>query len=1310
MADLFDMLNEADASDSQEAAANMNTQPPAIQPTEEYPTTPSTPQQPAPTSPLETREISVLDRVADVGKGIVSGAEGAVIGARKTVRAIGRAVLPESLQDEAIQEKNDSQITAHADQPETVLGKVTADIMKFGLGFVGGRGMLTAAKISTKLPGVIREIVESGVGTAIVADPNEKRLSNILQEYPFLENPVSEFLAAKEDDGLAEGKFKAAMEDMLTTPVAMVLFKSLKLMKNGLMGKGASKELDTTVDDIAKSIDELDASAGKAPEKFADNIIEVPEVKVTADAPEPTQLFRGSKNGEAGDFWTPDEAVAKNYAGEGGHVAKEDVTFKNLLEAPNWMEAKKALGLPQSATMPELITAAKNAGHDGVTFKTTNGPEFIRITQKNDAPATDVGASPEVLAKAADDMASEAFAKNSKGDVIFALKPDQKAAFTKALEGQVVQHRLDNLLTPMQGAFNYSKMDSQVEVKTTLDALANILKPALDKNVGDKQTFGQINSLASLIGSKPEQLVANLRSWGVEDKMMASTVVAAKNWMQSIGDDIFRLSDSIYTGAGGNSAKMEMLRMMDILADVEGMTKSLQKAAARTTAAGRIRTSAKYSGADMKKMLDAYGGPEALDKLAERLALAGKEPDKLLKVVQASGFRKFVDSHNELWINGILSGFKTHAINVISTAANTLAQPLNMIVGGTVRREWADVREGVAIYRGLRQMIGDSFEMSRRAFATEKPVLGANQILEHPQSISSANYNLDSNSWLGWGVDALGKAVRMPGRFLGAEDEFFKQMNYRAKLMAQASREASDMVKNGKLDPKKMVEVFEDGVSKKISEVDKYIHDRFQGGFEYQALTKDSGRKLRPGESIGDNGVKLRQTFGNDEDALRYAEEATFTQDLKTQTWFGNRSFSETLQTAANTHPLLRGLVIPFIRVPANLTRQVFDYTPVVGQLHKRYWADIAAGGTRKSVAIGKLSMGSMFWTGAMFMAMEGGITGRAPGDKEMRERKLESGWQPYSFPIGPEGNQTYVSFQRLDPFGMVLGLAADFSQLANQVDDNQRHSLAMTMTLALAENLSSKSYLKGLVEISSLMGSGYAKEDIFQRMLNMRAGSYVPSWMSAFRPDDEMKNVRTAMDAIMAKIPGLSETVEARRDYFGEKKEYPMQWPYSAINPFTISEDKPDPVRKELARLASSEVQSQFSLPREKHGTLDLSTYKNAKGQTAYDRWIELIGTVKVGGRTFHDKLGDLFKSERYKLANDGTSVYHTGKRPTMIHVEQERYRSAALKEMLREFDQEGRSGKLPFNLSDMVHTDQKNMKRVERAKTPTELLRDLQ
>ena len=87
--------------------------------------------------------------------------------------------------------------------------------------------------------------------------------------------------------------------------------------------------------------------------------------------------------------------------------------------------------------------------------------------------------------------------------------------------------------------------------------------------------------------------------------------------------------------------------------------------------------------------------------------------------------------------------------------------------------------------------------------------------------------------------DYLGGAiVRTPSRFLNATDEFFKQINYRGKLKAQAVREAKRL-----------------GLTKK-TDIKKYVDEYIKQGYDETGLR------------------------GVNEEALRYAEENTFTNEL----------------------------------------------------------------------------------------------------------------------------------------------------------------------------------------------------------------------------------------------------------------------------------------------------------------------------------------------------------------------------------------------------------------------------------------------
>jgi len=165
----------------------------------------------------------------------------------------------------------------------------------------------------------------------------------------------------------------------------------------------------------------------KAPEIVAKKPVEAPPVEAPVaieapkeeapEKPESVTLYRGVPKGQEGRetvggalFMSPDPEVAQQYAGPNGNVTKESRTFDNILNASTWANAKQKLGLPQSATMADLVNAAREAGHDGVTFKTTNGQEYIAI---NKAPAAE---APKVQPKLSDKFGEDLVGNFKPGD------------------------------------------------------------------------------------------------------------------------------------------------------------------------------------------------------------------------------------------------------------------------------------------------------------------------------------------------------------------------------------------------------------------------------------------------------------------------------------------------------------------------------------------------------------------------------------------------------------------------------------------------------------------------------------------------------------------------------------------------------------------------------------------------------------------------------------------------------------------------------------------------------------------------------
>ena len=89
------------------------------------------------------------------------------------------------------------------------------------------------------------------------------------------------------------------------------------------------------------------------------------------------EAYRGVKAGVdptapglgGGRFFAPDEALAQQYAGPGGQVVKETLSFKNPLVVADKDAARSVLGLSPTSKEASVIRVAKEQGHDGIVFE-----------------------------------------------------------------------------------------------------------------------------------------------------------------------------------------------------------------------------------------------------------------------------------------------------------------------------------------------------------------------------------------------------------------------------------------------------------------------------------------------------------------------------------------------------------------------------------------------------------------------------------------------------------------------------------------------------------------------------------------------------------------------------------------------------------------------------------------------------------------------------------------------------------------------------------------------------------------------------
>lgn len=290
-------------------------------------------------------------------------------------------------------------------------------------------------------------------------------------------------------------------------------------------------------------------------------------------------------------------------------------------------------------------------------------------------------------------------------------------------------------------------------------------------------------------------------------------------------------------------------------------------------------------------------------------------------------------------------------------------------------------------------------------------------------------------------------------------------------------------------------------------------------------------------------------------------------------------------------------------------------------------------------------------------MTQAGIVTGNGPTDPAERKLLMGTGWQPYSvITTDAEGHKTYTQYNRLDPVGMIVGLAADFVEVQQHMPADE-DALFVSMVAPLVRNLTSKTYLSGLQDLADVLMSGDERK--VRRVGANIAGSFVPNFLPLMIENPELREVRSVMDGFLNRIPGQNEKLPFRRDLFGDK----IKANSPALNPFRQSEDRGDKVFNELANLGHG-----FTNVSPNFLGVDLRTVKTANGQDLYDRLQEITATEKFSGLTMKRAVERLVTSPAYKaLPLQGDGIEPTG-RVEEVSKLMTLYRAAAKRKLLSE------------------------------------------
>ncbi len=866
-------------------------------------------------------------------------------------------------------------------------------------------GVISKGLKGTKLVGMgnawARNAVAGFVTDAVVQDPYEENLFNMIDKHPRLATPISELLKAKtpEEISVAEARFRQASGGLLAGEALTALGLGVKAIKK-------TPELYERVINRLSRRDEI---------LMTDNVVDNLGDEIIDDLNLPNKVV---KDGEKVDttFNTKTKTEGQYFETTtltGGGDPDVQKLIIDRADKIKQLDANNAW--PYKRTFADMV---KNA-NDLLPAEVIESARLFNARYgrggEEDLPATLIAMN-QLMNKNAINLASLAKSMDES------LAAGNKAGFQE-LKGQFVTEAkvLDGLIT-----------------------LNKPLKTVPAQTLAANRAGGGVGQVAATVedlkGRTPTEKAID-QATDIRGTVKEPTDPLAE----------FSLEEILNAAEQGDKASLKKLRLIT------------------------------------KKLQAAQGNPQALQKMASE--------SKIMRGIKVQ---------NEIFINSILSGPETHAVNILSTSLNTLARPLEQTLGSFAQGDMTGaIRGGKELYY-LMSSITDSLKAAKLSFQIEDNIVNPSAMI---QEADRFQIRMEGDGLLANIINTFGTVVRLPSRFLLAEDEFFKQLNFRAYVKASA---------------------WEDGMRKGLqgADLENHIQRQFDGTIEI--VNKNSMAN-----------IKDKSVLDLYEKAQEYAAETTFTADLP------EGSLGGAIQGVAR-HPAGR-IVFPFVRTPINIFKAQVRRTPAVNMLLQEYRQALKS--TNPSVAAkakGEMILGGSIWSIAGLTALsinnpmsELAITGGGPSDYNMLNQKRATGWQPYSFRfllrdengnvrMGKDGKPRYkyVSFRRLDPWSSFLMMAADAAAITGSLNRQDRDDFGVAAAVALGRNITNKTYLQGITELADLLGKPYKLESWLAR----RAGATVNP-LSAFGRSVKRSGLTTSYGQIPADQRILDKKVRAGDD-----------------------------------------------------------------------------------------------------------------------------------------------------------------------------------
>ena len=667
--------------------------------------------------------------------------------------------------------------------------------------------------------------------------------------------------------------------------------------------------------------------------------------------------------------------------------------------------------------------------------------------------------------------------------------------------------------------YNLENITDENELVRVIDYIGEQNNNFVDARGGGPESFDQTIEKAKKVELRE---LENIVGYKLGDGVTPQRVAGARILLQESADNLVKMANKIQAGEADVNFQLKFRQAISSHVGIQQAVAGMAADSGRALNAWRIPVGADMGQgssiyrSQLQQAVDRYGGDKAINKLAE-VILDSKDLTQVTARLEKMHFANSTDMLMEIWINGLLSSPATHAVNTMSNALVAgLAIP-ERFMSATVSKimrtpDGVQYGEVMGQFYGVVAGMRDGFRLAYKAMK-DGEVSDPSMKYEARKynAFSSENLNahpllpeIKEGSATAKSVDFFGDwVIRLPSRFLGAEDEFFKSVGYRMELNALAYRQASSEGLNGEDFVRRVAELIENPTEE--------IHLGATQASRYQTFTNDLGKSGK--------------------DAQKFI----------------------------NNFPPAK-IILPFVRTPTNIIKYTAHRTP----FNKQMWSDVTSGGVKRDVALARMAMGSGALAMGFNYALEGKITGRGPQDAAARRALQLTGWQPYSIKVG-DTYFAYNRLDPLGMFLGLSADTAEVLQYAETEDATDVAFAAMSAIAKNLENKSYMEGIANFInafEDPDRYGESYMGRLVSSMIPYTSLVGQVERTL-----DPTVNEVNSIMDRVYAKTPSLSKKLPPRRNIFGDVITLQGGLGWDFVSPVYTSVNKKDKVADEIVK-----------------------------------------------------------------------------------------------------------------------------------------------